>query len=238
MNRIGCGRGIGGCLRHALQGENFIRHVGNDKLIFDFHEGNGITCHDLSHNNNDGTLTNPTDLTWKRNELQFGGTNGHIVVADDDTLDFGTANFTIIMMLKQRVEDTETVITKNTQVGESPAGEKKWQLHMKTSGYYFAANAVVVTNNDTSYDDQCFHSMILKRVGNDANWNIDGKPDGVGVGVFSGLSFSNNINLYIGARITADICFNGFMKIVRILNKGLSGIECQQEYLANKFSNN
>ncbi len=55
-NSIGNGRGIGGALRHALQGENFIRHIGNDKVIFDFHEGSGTTVKDKSHCGNDGAF--------------------------------------------------------------------------------------------------------------------------------------------------------------------------------------
>ncbi len=57
MNSIGGLNAIGVPLSHnAIGGEPFIRHIGNDKLIFDFKEGSGTTIKDKSHCGNDGTF--------------------------------------------------------------------------------------------------------------------------------------------------------------------------------------
>lgn len=57
MNSIGGQCGIGIPLpNNQIGGENFIRHIGNDKLIFDFKEGSGTTVRDKSHCGNDGVF--------------------------------------------------------------------------------------------------------------------------------------------------------------------------------------
>ena len=75
MNSIGGNQGVGGPIpRNAIGGENFIRHIGNDKLIYDFKSGNGTTVKDRSREGNDGTFgAGAAAPTWKRNALYFDG---------------------------------------------------------------------------------------------------------------------------------------------------------------------
>ena len=74
FGQIGGQQGTGGVIPNSTGGENFIRHIGNDKLIFDFHEGSGTTVRDKSHNNNDGVFgAGAAAPTWKRNSLYFDG---------------------------------------------------------------------------------------------------------------------------------------------------------------------
>ena len=75
FNQIGNVNGIGAPLPpNQMGGENFIRHIGDDKLIFDFKSGNGTIVKDRSRESNNGTFgAGAAAPTWKRNGLYFDG---------------------------------------------------------------------------------------------------------------------------------------------------------------------
>ena len=103
-------------LDNQIGGESFIRHIGNDKLLFDFHEGSGTTVHDKSHNNNNGTLgAGDAAPTWKRNSLYFDG--GDYVDLTGISHGISTGEFTLCFSMNRlnipstyaKIFDQETI---------------------------------------------------------------------------------------------------------------------------------
>ena len=79
--------------------------IDNIAGLWSFDKGSGSTAYDFSDNDNDGTLK-PTDSepTWVNGfngkALDFDGDNDYVEVADDDSLDMGTGDFTVECWIK------------------------------------------------------------------------------------------------------------------------------------------
>ena len=228
MNRIGCGKGIGGPLRHALQGENFIRHIGNDKLIFDFHEGQGTVCHDLSHNSNNGTFgAGAAAPTWKRNSLNFDGGDyvdltgiAHGISAGECTFCFALDNLNNASMLFGQQITYAIVYIDTSKV--------RWLIAAEDTG---STTDVVTTAKPLSL-------QIMRDGSGNVEVYVNGKSGDKGKTNTGDHTYNGSSVVRLGSNFTANYYIIATMYSFRILNKGLSGIECQQEYLANKFSNN
>ena len=234
MQSIGGQCGIGAPLgNNKIGGESFIRHVGSDKLILDFHEGSGTTVHDKSHCGNNGTLTNPTDLTWERNELDFGGTNGHIVVASSSDFDFLDNKFFMEIIIEfDNFANYQGILTRRA----NGAGNY-WQFTTWNDGtlYFYSEDMII---ND-------FTSILTANKRNDILLTCDGSYLSIynnNASIFAkdiaGLALDNTHPLRIGYSKPHGVYLDGSIKFVRLGSKTLSQIEIQQEYLANKFRGN
>ena len=227
---MGGNSGIGGPISpNQIGGESFIRHVSNDKLIFDFKEGSGTTVRDKSHNNNDGTLgAGVAAPTWKRNSLYFDG-------GDELTTTIPNANLTSgTISIGLRPNDN---ITTNQRVFYS-ASETRTEIMYNDDGTFsFSNNNAGWTEVNSIKDDFSLGVKYLFLL----NWN------GVKNNIYINGVFDNSVNddagevdlgiIQIGHRLT-QAYFTGTMYSLRILNKGLSGVEAQQEYLSQKFRGN
>lgn len=238
-NSIGNGRGIGGALRHALQGENFIRHVGNDKLIFDFHEGQGTKVRDKSHCGNDGTLgSGATKPTWKRNSLYFDG--GDYVDCGNDTSLLITGALTIEVLFKpDTVPVNGSYIVTNVKGVNTGYGLYIYDATGSNLGH-FRVNGLNADNVDSvsALTISSWNSFIATYNLSALKIYLEGAEDN-SVSATGSIDQSNNDPVNIGRRESNnDYWTKGHVKFARILNKALSGIECQNEYLAQKFSNN
>ena len=230
MNRIGCGRGIGGALRHALQGESFIRHIGNDKLILDFHEGSGTTIRDKSHCGNDGTFgAGAAAPTWRRNSLYFDG--GDYVILTGITHGISTGEFTFCFSVDGFGTDGDRVLYDQETIRLIVYRHSDKITLLFTGTFIYLTDVgigskptILQITRDTSGNIEAYVNGIAQGAG-ESN-ATDESYDGVSK-VKMGSNYSNTGSWFIGT-----------MYSFRILNKGLSGIESQQEYLANKFSNN
>lgn len=232
---IGNGRGIGGCLRHALQGENFIRHV-EDKLIFTFDEGSGNTVHDKSHCGNDGTFgAGVAAPTWKRNSLYFDG-GDNINCGSDTTLDI-TDTITVEAFVKFDSLTNHDMIISKTSLAALNVG---WGINYFNSAIRFFINTWDNNFGALSFTDTKNWNFIVgtydKNAGsNEINININnvlGTPDTLSDDITGELT-----DVVIGEGFGSNF-IDGYIKNIRICNRILSQIEIQQEYLASKFSNN
>ena len=241
FNPIGSGRGIGGPLRHAIPGESFIRHIGNDKLIFDFHEGSGTTVHDKSHNSNDGTFgAGAAAPTWKRNSLYFDGVNDYIDVLVDGRGQFDNQKYTICFTGSRNVVDNDQAVFSydfTSHVNPYYACSLIFVSTDNTRGSWNDGSNVVNLQSDildttpfVDYSD-CFTyesgRQFLYR---------DGIPIKSATETDTITFFAQEV--WIGASPNTSRFYYGIMKNIRVLSKGLSGIECQQEYLSQKFRGN
>lgn len=234
-NSIGNGRGIGGCLRHALQGEDFIRHCGNDKLIFDFKSGSGTVVKDRSREGNDGTFgAGAAAPTWKRNSLYFDG--GDYVDCGDKPSLQPTDELTLIINVNHSViADTLGMIQTNDVYGNNGYLLTVFATNNKF-GFYIDENGA--GNWKSIFSD----NVVTANVWNCLIATFDGTAKlyqdsflQVDVDTATKITYANattKIGTYKALYMT------GYIKNVRILNKGLSGIECQQEYLCQKWRGN
>ena len=224
FNPIGCGRGIGGALRHAIPGESFIRHIGNDKLIFDFKEGSGTTVRDKSHCGNNGTFgAGAAAPTWKRNSLYFdGGTEyvlltgiSHGISTGGFTFCFSLSNFTNSAYI---FDQTTTLIYIRTS-----ATTGRILLNVLTDSITLVSPLYLQFTRDEATNLECY---------------VNGSASRKGLSDATDFSYNGTSVVTLGTRQNFLSGIIGTMYSFRILNKGLSGIECQQEYLANKFRGN
>lgn len=221
---IGNGRGIGGPLRHAVPGENFIRHVGSDKLIFDFHEGSGTTVYDKSHCGNDGTFgAGATAPTWKRNSLYFDG-GGYVVLTGynhgitigEFSICFFSDNLPTCVFF-----DQQTVRAYIRQFDSEV-------LHLL---------AKTVADNISTATKPFICQMTRDDSGN-LECYINNKAGGKGQSNTLDITYDGTSIIALGSNYSYSALFVGTMYSFRILNKCLSGIEAQNEYLVNKFAGN
>ena len=236
FNQIGGLNAIGAPLSpNQIGGENFIRHIGNDKLIFDFHEGSGTVCYDKSHCGNNGTLINPTDITWKRNELQFGGTSGYVETIQNLGVSGASPWFIGIWFKVVNNVQNGTIISigiatdSNIFAPQQATDNDKFFLN-----YWSAENEVTATTGidlrkGYNHIGISFDSTNIKLYINGGLFHTDPFP----------LNITNNPVRISGRPGGYDGQYGeNIFKKVKIKNRVLSQIEIQQEYLANKFRGN
>jgi hypothetical protein len=229
FNSIGNGRGIGGPLRHAVPGENFIRHIGNDKLIFDFKSGSGTTVKDRSREGNDGTLGAGAGApTWKRNSLYFDGTATEYI---DCGLDYTFANCFFVFRIKPvNAINNRYLFDQSADSRGVLIGYQDGYLNMYSSGYPTG------TAGDTQIETKIniWQDIVIGVNGT----KVYGYRNGVEIFKKTGTWVSMHNDLVVGNHANKTLGYNGYIKNVRILNRCLSGIEAQNEYLSQKFRGN
>lgn len=233
---IGGPQGIGGPLSpDSIGGESFIRHVGNDKLIFDFHEGSGTTIHDKSHCGNDGTFgAGVAAPTWKRNSLYFDG--GDYVncgsslaltkITVEACINFGVVN---AYQYVASEDDNPSDVNRNWLFGLTNAGKFRISIFVSS----VQKNKLEASTRTAGVN----YHLIGTANGTNIRVFINGADDGNPT-TYSGDIDTNTVNLWLGQNIAGNNPFTGYLLNARIYNRALSGIEIQQNYLVNKFSNN
>ena len=232
MQSIGGQRGIGAPLpNNSIGGENFIRHVGSDKLIVDLHEGSGATVYDKSHNGNNGTFgAGAAAPTWRRNSLYFDG--GDYVDLTGISHGITTGGFTFCFSLNRYYgaaawanilaqHSIAFFITRNNdQIKFYKAGEEV----LSDTGISAIVPIIFQVTRDNSGNLECY---------------INGKDSNKGESNTADLTYNGSSFISLGC---ASDFLNNFITATiysfHILNRCLSGIECQQEYLANLFRGN
>ncbi len=301
---------------NQIGGENFIRHIGNDKLILDFHEGSGTTVYDKSHNGNNGTFGAGVKApTWKRNSLYFDGgqyiglaanfltttdfvnggsvlvickfqagatvkiidiegawifhfnTSGNICSSIDGSSGLPSSisssnygdNCCYCIIATWNKETSNPVAGTDIAFVDGGGGEDTITSVSAAFGDFVAGDIITVSGSTSNDGDYTILSVVAATI-NVATASLTAEGAGQSVTIAStGLTVKNIIDgvedgistqsLYDIDGLNRTTCigsmyggaqrfYTGGMKMVRILNKCLSGIECQQEYLANKFGNN
>ncbi len=228
FNSIGnSSSGIGSPISpNQIGGEDFIRHCGADKLIYRFKEGSGTTVRDDSHNSNNGTFGATTAApTWKRNSLYFDG--GDYVDLTGITHGISTGGFTFCFSLNTFTDGDLIIDQENARF------------------YIYNFQDEITSPNSTFIVSDTGISSIMPiifQITRDSSGNIEcyvnGKIQKKGVSNTSDFTYDGISTLNLGCNIEYGGCIIGTMYSFRILNKGLSGIECFQEYLCNKWLGN
>ena len=231
-NSVGNINGIGAPLaNNRIGGESFIRHIGNDKLIFDFKSGGGATVKDRSREGNDGTLgSGAAAPTWKRNSLYFDG--GDYVDLTGISYGIGTGEFTLCFNLDE-FYGSENYVDIFSQMTE------RISITLFNNKIYFYHDSVVYITDTGISTISPINFQITRDNSGNLEAYINGKAIGKGGSETADLTYDGSSNLILGAfndKISRFII--GTMYSFRILNKCLSGIEAQNEYLVNKFAGN
>ena len=233
MQSIGGQQGIGGPISpNQIGGESFIRHTGNDKLIYDFKEGSGTTVKDKSREGNNGTFgAGAAAPTWRRNSLYFDGGDyvdltgiSHGISTGEFTLCFHIDSFPDIIEPYLAIFDQETV--------------RFYVLKFLTDQkIHILSNKTVSDVIDPTLSP--FNMQITRDNSGNLECHINGKPEALGATDNLDVTYDGTSRQTLGAEERQNIYFyTGTMYSFRILNKGLSGIEAQQIYLSNKFRGN
>ena len=226
FNQIGGLNAIGAPLGNdVIGGEDFIRHPGADKLIFDFKSGSGTVVYDKSREGNDGTLgSGAAAPTWKRNSLYFdGGDNVDLVGIGHGV---STGEFTLCFFLDEWAA-TGMVIDQETV---------RMYLYNFASTVNFTSKIISDTGISTTLP---IFVQITRDISGNLECYINGKSQNKGQSLTTDFTYNGISAVKLGSRYSEDSTFiTGTMYSFRILNKGLSGIEAFQIYLSDKFKGN
>ncbi|UCF42956.1 MAG: hypothetical protein JSV99_10280 [Planctomycetota bacterium] len=212
-----------------------------------FEEGSGTTAYDWV-GDNDGTIYG---ATWTSGQvggaLDFDGSNDYVEVVDpgDESLDFGSGNFTISLWFKTTDTDGEVVDksggNKGRQTGYSVYVGTFGTINDGEIGFRVSdgTNRDLIKTNNT-YNDGGWHHLAAVRTGS-GSANLDIYVDGVDVSTSSVLNevasgISNSYDLSIGAKYYAGYTdvwgnfLNGGIDEVGIWDRALSAAEVEQLY--------
>ena len=231
MQSIGGQQGIGGPISpNQIGGESFIRHIGNDKLIFDFHEGSGTTVYDKSRNNNNGTFgAGAAAPTWKRNSLYFDG--GDYVDLTGIAHGISTGGFTLCFDVSNYTENTYMFDQETNRFAILNRALHNAISLLDSNGHNMISDAGI----DAIQPISC---QITRDISQDAECYVNGKSQNKGQSITGDVTYDGISAAKLGSRFNNVTNVTATMYSFRILNKGLSGIECQQIYLSNKWRSN
>ena len=229
---IGGAQGIGGPLHNSIGGESFIRHIGNDKLIYDFKEGSGTTVRDKSHNNNNGTFgAGAAAPTWKRNSLYFDGGDTFRCLT---LLDVFPEEITLSIFYKVVAKSgsnaqlfTKTNISGQDRFFWSIKDDNTMVFDFEEHDNGYSSRSIFSDWTIDSWENRYITWDNTNGLLSYKNGAIDGASSGDTVLLADGTSS----DLYIYFLV-------GLIKEVRIWFKTLSQIEIQQNFLASKFRGN
>ena len=228
FNQIGGQNAIGAPLPdNQIGGESFIRHIGNDKLIFNFKSGSGTTVKDRSREGNDGTFgAGAAAPTWKRNSLYFDGGDNVVLTGINHGITTGSLtmgfNFSNIDDNKYIFSQTANLVIIDIYVDI---------LRIYIGGYINITNSGISTANP-------IHIQVTRENSGVMECYLNGNAENLGNSRTGDISYDGVSTLHLNSAINGSGAITGTIYSFRILNKGLSGIEAQQIYLSQKFSNN
>ena len=210
----------------------------DDSLVgfWKFDEGSGNTAFDSSGNGNDGTLINMDPATdWVGGKydtaLEFDGVDDYVNIADNNSLDFGTGPFSVILWVKSNYNGTTSFISKGAGFDEHD--DAGWGLSYAGS----PERLYVLVGNGTTHIE--YHTGLReitqwKQVGlmRDVDDKIYYIKDGNIIGTGKSLSgnVSNDIDLTFGKNNIYPDYLSGYIDEVAIYNRALSAEEILEHY--------
>ncbi len=148
---------------------------------FGFNEGVGTTSADLSGNGHTATLVNGPVWTagWSGTGISFDGVNDFVTVSNPSTLNFGSADFTIMMWIKRNALGGGNGKQRHL-LSKCLATGTRWELGCKE--LYFAGNvlrfgsyATSDVNSVTIADTNWHHvAVVFTRATNTLRFYVDG----------------------------------------------------------------
>lgn len=226
FNSIGGVSGLGAPIQNQIGGENFIRHIGSDKLIFDFKSGSGTTVKDRSREGNDGTLgAGAKAPTWKINSLYFDG--GDYVDLTGITHGITAGAFTFCFDLN----NASNYIFDQTGV------RVLFAVQNDKIRFYLSATRYITDTGISSISPIMFQAT--RDISGNLECYINGKASNKGSSDTGDLTYDGVSDVGFGSNSNGtDKFITTTVRSFRILSKCLSGIEAQQIFLSQKWKGN
>jgi len=198
-----------------------------------FNEGTGGVARDLSGNENHGTRNGtgtsiwvPGDRGWSQD---FNNSDDYISVSDNNILDFGTNDLTVMARIKSASSALHNpIVAKRNWTGIGQwmfyTASLNGRLRVAAEGSYATANTMIAG------DDQ-WHDCVFCRRSDDLQFFLDGHGDGSTFSFFSGMTLDNTSELAIGdSDLSSARYFDGLIGEVRVYNRALSASQIQYLY--------
>lgn len=170
-----------------------------------------------------GTAQRIKALNVNPSYVSFDGVDDYYSVADNDNLDFGTGDFSVVIRIKTAQTSNATIMRGNT------SGNSRIVVEMISNKIVFRTLAVssdfYLTSN-TSINDGEWHTITLTRSAttSEAFVYVDGQPDNSTSGITVGDVIHTGI-LYIGQSGSGGTYFDGEIGQVKLYNRALSASE-------------
>ena len=160
----------------------------------------GLNAFDWSGRRNHGTLS--SGIIWGVRDgspcVLLDGTTDIITVPDSPSLTFGTGEFSLFLKCRQTTEASNAFIL----MIKNDWGTNDWAfyVHAADNILRFATDGDFTSQSNTAIDnDGLLHTFGFSRRGNDAEYWLDGKADGVDAGFLIGQGdFNSATTLTIG----------------------------------------
>lgn len=188
-----------------------------------------------------------TGATWTAEDrcktgncLEFDGTDDTINVGNETLLNLErTSSFSVQFWMRAGTDAGMTLVSKQ----ESSGNFRGWNIQTGTSGYiYFqfvntySSNTLEVrTTNDTNYDDNRWHHVLVTYDGSSTPGGVKIYFDGADQSlttVVNTLSATTQsaTNVHIGSRNGATQFFNGFLDDVKVYNYVRSAAQSKTDF--------
>ena len=136
--------------------------------------------------------------------VDFDGSDDHIVVSDNDALDFGTGDFTVALWHKSGAELDQPFINKKTAFADNTAG---WTIYIEGASpnrmrcRVAGGSSNVAVSASSQADDNNWHFTTMVRSGDNLYLYFDGVLEGnnnPSTSPVGSLDVDNSNDLYIG----------------------------------------
>ena len=223
-------------------------YINDDRCVgcWLFNEGGGNTAYDISQNNNHGVLTNGPAWTggdFGGTAVDFDGANDYVNMGDpnDNSLDFGTENFSASLWLKTADIDITNGSHRIIHKYAENAGFSIYLQGTGSAGQYGrlalednSANNITASppGGATFYDAKWHHLVcVVDRIAGIATFYNNAVPQTGTINISSITgSINNNLNLYLGMYNSNIQFFYGLIDNVSIYNAALSASEIADLY--------
>jgi len=217
-------------------------------LCLEMDEGSGDTASDSAgHSGNDGkfegeTFNNgiiyeATRIDGKFGKgLKFDGVDDYVNVSDDNSLNFGTGDFTLAAWVKTNMDSTSSYTTIIAKVGSPSYYMLSVNANEKARFTVYDGTNATYIYGITNISDGVWHHIAAVRRNSTKQIElyVDGEQDATPITDISDYIDTSGDVLQIGRdRQYTDRRFNGTIDEVRIYNRSLTQEEIQAEMLSS-----
>jgi hypothetical protein len=158
--------------------------------------------------------------------------SGYGEIADDDSLDFGTGDFSIECWVKYKFENTGSSYNVIYCNGDQAGDTLTFALFTTSTKVKFIVGGVLIESLATPTTGEWIH-IVGRRDGDDMELYIDTELQTTSSGV-GGKTITNSLVKSVGRDIYTSRFYKDLIDDTRIYNRALSSDEVEQNYKAGK----
>ena len=207
----------------------------NSAGYWQFEDGSGATSFDdETANSNNGSCTNCPDWTqggMSGGAYTYNGTNDYVDMGDQDSLDFGTSDFTLSAWIKTTSSASPMIIAGKYNAFplyniSMDSGVFNARIAYDVDNSYFSSDGSAINNGAWHYV-----VAVFSRSGNMTRY-VDGSVYGSAIDIsgMQGMNIDNSNTFRVGA--TVGQYFAGSIDEVHVYNRALTATEITAYYNA------